>query len=130
MFEAVRLIGNAIREVHHRDAPALKEHGLEFNAALIFGGQIGNEYPRLLHIYAAGNFIETTVDTPYFHIGESKYGKPILDRVITRSEFAARGDVRTGINEFDNPFQLIYWPATRSGLRQTRRIEIGVSCEH
>ncbi|HEX2584708.1 MAG TPA: proteasome-type protease [Steroidobacteraceae bacterium] len=85
MFEATRLIGDAIRDVYHRDAPSLKEHGLEFNAALIFGGQIGTEHPRLFHIYAAGNFIEATADTPYFQIGESKYGKPILDRVITRS---------------------------------------------
>ena len=85
MFEGARLIGDALRDVYHRDATALKEHGLEFNANLIFGGQIGNEPPRLFNIYAAGNFIEATADTPYFQIGESKYGKPILDRVITRS---------------------------------------------
>jgi len=85
MFEATRLIGDALRDVYERDAPALKEHGLEFNANFIFGGQIGSEHPRLFHIYAAGNFIEATSDTPYFQIGESKYGKPILDRVVTRS---------------------------------------------
>ena len=85
MFEATRLIGDALREVHHRDAPALKEHGIDFNVSLIFGGQIKGEPPRLFHIYAAGNFIEATRDTPFFQIGESKYGKPILDRVVTRS---------------------------------------------
>ncbi len=85
MFEATRLVGEALREVYHRDAAAFKEHGIEFNAQLIFGGQIGSELPRLFNIYAAGNFIEATPDTPYFQIGESKYGKPILDRVITRS---------------------------------------------
>jgi putative proteasome-type protease len=85
MFEATRLVGEALREVYHRDAQALKEHGIEFNATLIFGGQIGNELPRLFNIYSAGNFIEATIDTPYFQIGESKYGKPILDRVVKRS---------------------------------------------
>jgi putative proteasome-type protease len=85
MFEATRLVGEALREVYHRDAAALKENGIEFNATLIFGGQIAGELPRLFNIYSAGNFIEATADTPYFQIGESKYGKPILDRVITRS---------------------------------------------
>jgi len=90
MFEAAREVGDALREVHRRDAEALKEHGIEFNASFIFGGQIGTEAPRLFCIYAAGNFIEATMDTPYFQIGESKYGKPILDRVITRSSSLAQ----------------------------------------
>jgi len=85
MFEAARLVGESLREVYRRDSQALKEHGIDFNAQFIFGGQIGHELPRLFHIYAAGNFIEATADTPYFQIGESKYGKPILDRVVTRS---------------------------------------------
>jgi len=89
LFDAAGLVGEALREVHRRDAPALREHGIEFNAAFILGGQIAGEPPRLFHIYAAGNFIEATLDTPYFQIGESKYGKPILDRVITRSSSLA-----------------------------------------
>ncbi len=90
MFEAAREMGDALREVHRRDAEALKEHNVEFNASFIFGGQIAGEPPRLFCIYAAGNFIEATSDTPYFQIGESKYGKPILDRVITRSSSLAQ----------------------------------------
>ena len=62
----------------------LKEHGHEFNGTFILGGQIKGEEPRLFHIYSAGNFIESSPDTPYFQIGESKYGKPIIDRVISR----------------------------------------------
>jgi putative proteasome-type protease len=91
MFEAALEVGEALREIHRRDFDALKEHQIEFNASLIFGGQIGNEAPRLFCIYAAGNFIEATGDTPYFQIGESKYGKPILDRVISRSTSLAQG---------------------------------------
>lgn len=88
--EAVRHVGDAIREVHRRDAAALKEHNIEFNVSIIFGGQIGAEPPRLFCIYAAGNYIEATADTPYFQIGESKYGKPIIDRVVSRSTSLAQ----------------------------------------
>jgi putative proteasome-type protease len=89
LFDAAVLVGDAVRAVHRRDAEAFKEHGIEFNASFILGGQIRGEAPRLFNIYAAGNFIEATDDTPYFQIGESKYGKPILDRVITRSSSLA-----------------------------------------
>jgi putative proteasome-type protease len=85
LFEAARCVGEALREVHRRDAEALRDFGIEFNAALTLGGQIRGEAPRLFSIYAAGNFIEATPDTTYFQIGESKYGKPIIDRVIRRS---------------------------------------------
>jgi putative proteasome-type protease len=91
LFEAALEVGAALREIHRRDAEAFKEHHIEFNASLIFGGQIGNEPPRLFCIYAAGNFIEATAETPYFQIGESKYGKPILDRVVSRSTSLAQG---------------------------------------
>ena len=53
-----------------------------FNPTFIIGGQIGGEPQRLFQVYSAGNFIETTADTRYFQIGESKYGKPIIDRVV------------------------------------------------
>jgi putative proteasome-type protease len=90
MTEATRCVGDALREVHRRDAAALKEHNIEFSVSMIFGGQIGAEPPRLFSIYAAGNFIEATADTPYFQIGESKYGKPIIDRVVSRSTSLAQ----------------------------------------
>ena len=83
MFEAARHVGECLREVHSRDARALSNFGIDFNAGFILGGQIAGEPPRLFSIYAPGNFIESTVDTPYFQIGESKYGKPILDRIFS-----------------------------------------------
>ena len=83
MFDATRVLGAAVRRVYERDAAALRASGVEFNVSMIFGGQIGNEGMRLFQIYSPGNFIEATEETPYFQIGESKYGKPVLDRVIT-----------------------------------------------
>ena len=83
MFDAARVLGSAVRRVHERDAASLQRAGVDFNVSLIFGGQIKGEGMRLFQVYSAGNFIEATPETPYFQIGESKYGKPVLDRVIT-----------------------------------------------
>jgi len=91
LFEAARCVGDALREVHKRDADQLKEFGLDFNASIILGGQIRGEPPRLFSIYSAGNFIEATAETTYFQIGESKYGKPIIDRVLRRSSSLNEG---------------------------------------
>lgn len=85
MFAAARHVGETLREVHQRDAEGLAAFSIEFNAAIILGGQIKGEAPRLFQVYAAGNFIEATTDTTYFQVGESKYGKPIIDRTVTRT---------------------------------------------
>lgn len=83
MFDAARVLGSAIRRVYDRDAEALKNADVDFNVSLVFGGQIRGENMRLFQMYSAGNFIEATDETPYFQVGESKYGKPVLDRVLT-----------------------------------------------
>jgi putative proteasome-type protease len=84
MFDVARIVGSAVRKVHARDADALKKHGIEFNCSLIIGGQIHGETLRLFNVYAAGNFVEAGIDgVCYFQIGESKYGKPVIDRVVT-----------------------------------------------
>ena len=89
MFQAARLVGRAIRDVKRIDGESLSAGSDAFAASFIFAGQIGKEKPRLFQIYSAGNFIEATPDTPFFQIGEHKYGKPILDRV-------ARNDMKLG----------------------------------
>ncbi|MFO1428068.1 MAG: proteasome-type protease [Steroidobacteraceae bacterium] len=89
LYEAACVVGAAVRAVHARDGAALKEFGVEFNPAIILGGQVRGERLRLFNVYAAGNFIEATPETTYFQIGESKYGKPIIDRVIRRSSSLA-----------------------------------------
>ena len=84
LFDVARIVGSCVRKVHARDAAALKQHGIDFNCSLIIGGQIGDETMRLFNVYAAGNFVEAGIDgVCYFQIGESKYGKPVIDRVIT-----------------------------------------------
>ncbi|MFO1340765.1 MAG: proteasome-type protease [Burkholderiaceae bacterium] len=83
MFDATRVLGSAVRRVYEQDGPSLKAAGIDFNASMIFGGQIKGEAMRLFLVYSAGNFIEATRETCFFQVGESKYGKPILDRVLT-----------------------------------------------
>jgi putative proteasome-type protease len=83
MFDVARVLGAAIRHVHRRDGESLKQSGVDFNVTMLLGGQIKGEGMRLFQVYSAGNFIEATHETPYFQVGESKYGKPVLDRVIT-----------------------------------------------
>ncbi len=82
MFEAAGMVGAAIREVARRDGEGLKQEGIEPNLTMLLGGQIKGRPTQLYMLYYAGNFIRATEDTPFLQIGEAKYGKPILDRVI------------------------------------------------
>ncbi|MFC3912401.1 peptidase [Pseudaeromonas sharmana] len=81
LYDAATLVGNTVREVIARDG-GQQQSGINFSCNLLLGGQIHGQPHRLFHIYPEGNFIEASDDTPYFQIGESKYGKPIIDRVL------------------------------------------------
>lgn len=83
LFEVAQLVGDALRDIRRRDEPYLRESGVDPSGSFILGGQIRGERPRLFLVYSEGNFIESSPDTPYFQTGETKFGKPILDRVIT-----------------------------------------------
>jgi putative proteasome-type protease len=85
MFRAAQLVGRAIREVHRVDGASLEQQNAGFDVAMLLGGQVKDRRLRLFMIYAAGNFIEATLDTPFLQIGEHKYGKPILDRSVTEA---------------------------------------------
>ena len=86
MFSVAELVGSELRKTIHtavNEAP--EQSDVDFTATFLVGGQVLGEAPRLFMVYPQGNFIESTTDTPFFQIGESKYGKPILDRVIQPS---------------------------------------------
>ncbi|MGJ6125555.1 MULTISPECIES: peptidase [Mycobacteriaceae] len=82
MFDVARLVSDAMRETEERDAKYLNGNAVGFNASFIVGGQLAGEPMRLFRIYAEGNFIEAGTDTLFLQTGETKYGKPILDRVL------------------------------------------------
>ena len=83
MFDFVTLVADAVRDIGNRDRPHLAKSDLKFDASFIIGGQIKGEAPRLFRTYAEGNFVEAGPGTQFFQTGEAKYGKPIIDRVIT-----------------------------------------------
>ncbi len=82
MFQVARLVGETLKEVIKSNATAGQTADAAFNATMILGGQIGEGEPRLFLIYPEGNFVEAQADTPFFQIGETKYGRPILVRAF------------------------------------------------
>lgn len=82
LYRAAEIVGEAMRHMTVAHGDAIKQQGVASGASCILAGQRKGGRPRIFLIYAAGNFIEATRDTPFLQIGEHKYGKPILDRVI------------------------------------------------
>ena len=132
MFDVARLFGDALREVKSRDGPYLMQNNIDAGANFLVGGQVRGEPPRLFNVYSEGNFIETTVDTCYFQTGETKYGKPIIDRVITRGsgltdatkctlvsfDSTMRSNISVGL-----PIDLLTYDTDAFRIRAQRRIE-------
>lgn len=106
LYDAAVLLGRTLKEVVDRDSDGgSHSQGVDFGANFLIGGQIKGEGPRLFHIYPQGNFIEATEDTPYFQIGESKYGKPIIDRVIRYDTTALDEAAKCTLVSFDSTIQ-------------------------
>lgn len=134
MFDVAMLVADAMRDIEKRDGAYLEESELTFNASFIVGGQISGESPRLFRIYAEGNFIEAGVDTPYFQTGETKYGKPIIERVITRTTPLADA-TKCVLVSFDStmrsnlsvgmPIDLICYERDSLEVRRRRRFDDG-----
>jgi putative proteasome-type protease len=134
MFDVARVVSDAMRTIDRRDSEHLEKHDLSFNASFILGGQIRGEPMRLFRIYAAGNFIEAGVDTPFFQTGEAKYGKPIIDRVIARSTSLSDA-TKCVLVSFDStmrsnlsvgmPIDLLCYERDALVVRQRRRFEQG-----
>jgi putative proteasome-type protease len=101
MFAAARIVGAALREIHQVDAGYLQQHDVDFTASFILAGQVKGGQLRLFMIYDAGNFIEALGDTTYFQIGEVKYGKPILDRII-RHDISLSDAAKCALISFDS----------------------------
>jgi putative proteasome-type protease len=81
MFDVALMVGDKLRQVLGRDANFVQPFG-DPNGTFLVGGQVAGEPPRLFHIYAAGNFVEASDRSRFLQVGETKYGKPILDRAL------------------------------------------------
>ena len=132
MFQVARYLGDALREVKARDGPYMTQNNIDASANFIVGGQIQGEAPRLFEVYSEGNFIEATPDTCYFQIGESKYSKPVIDRVVTRGtslldatkctivsfDSTMRSNISVGL-----PIDLLVYETGTLKIRLQRRIQ-------
>ncbi|MEI6251195.1 MAG: peptidase [Mycobacteriaceae bacterium] len=130
MFDVLVLVTDAMRDIENRDADYLEA----FNASFIVGGQIDGEPLRLFRTYAEGNFIEAGTHTNFFQTGETKYGKPILDRVLTQStplvdaakcvlvsfDSTMRSNLSVGM-----PIDLVCYEQDSLEVRFRRRFDVG-----
>lgn len=82
MYEVARYLGSKTRQVQEQDRPWLEKDAIDFSCSFIVGGQIKGEEPALFLVYSQGNCIQASKETPFLQIGEAKYGKPILDRIL------------------------------------------------
>ncbi|MEN9201900.1 MAG: proteasome-type protease [Thermostichus sp. DG02_2_bins_29] len=83
LYDIARYIGSKIRLIQEQDRPWLEKDGIDAQCSLLLGGQVQGESPGLFLIYNQGNCIQATPETPFLQVGETKYGKPILDRTLS-----------------------------------------------
>ncbi len=133
MFEAARLVGKTLREVIKESAPGQGPAAeSRFTATIIMGGQIAGSEPRLFMIYPEGNFVEASDETPFFQIGETKYGRPILVRAY-EPEMSFEAAVKLMMVSFDStlkanlsvglPLDLLLYETDSLDIKSERRIE-------
>jgi putative proteasome-type protease len=132
MFRAAQLVGEAIQMANATVGKALRTINIESYVSLLLGGRIGDSPPSLFLIYSAGNFIECTPEVPFLQIGETKYGKPILDRGLSH-DTPLHEAVKYGFLSFDSamrsnlgvarPLDLMVMPADPAKPLLSRRIE-------
>ena len=132
MFRAAQLVGDALRIANRTIGEALAAANISGGSTLLLGGRIGDGPPRLFQVYEAGNFIECKSELPFFQIGETKYGRPILDLIVRRTTPLAEA-VKVGFLSFESsmrsnlavgrPLDLIVMPADPAAPLITRRVE-------
>ncbi|PSJ41906.1 peptidase [Allosphingosinicella deserti] len=132
MFRAAQLVGEALQIANRTVGEALNSLKIAGGSSLLLGGRIGSGPPSLFLIYEAGNFIECKSEIPFFQIGETKYGRPILDRVI-RAHTPIPEAVKIGFLSFDSsmrsnlavarPLDMMVMRRDATVPVQTRRIE-------
>jgi putative proteasome-type protease len=131
MFRAAQLVGEAVQIANETVGKALASLKISGAASILLGGRIGDAPPSLFLIYSAGNFLECKADVPFFQIGETKYGRPILDRVVHPDVSLAEA-MKVGFLSFDasirsnlavaRPLDLMVMPHAPGSRVLTRRI--------
>lgn len=134
LYEVARYIGSKIRQIHEQDRAWLKQDGIDFKCSFLLGGQIKGEDPELYLIYNQGNFIQATKETPFLQVGETKYGRPILDRTLnyeTPLEAAAKSALLSIDSTMKSnisvgpPINLLMYEANSFSIRHQLQLPLG-----
>ena len=130
VFSVAELLGKHLRAVVNRtQEESMGQTDVDFSATFLLGGQLRGEEPRLFLVYPQGNFIETTADTAFFQIGESKYGKPILDRVV-QPALPLYEAVKCALVSFDSTVKSNLSVGLPIDLALVRRDQFAVAMRH
>lgn len=134
MYDIAAYIGSKSREIQELDRPWLEKDNIDYSCNFLLGGQIKGEEPQLYLIYPQGNFIQATKETPFLQIGETKYGKPIIDRTITYNtplEDAAKcallsidSTMKSNIS-VGPPINLVMYQTDSFDIRNTLELRLG-----
>src|SRR5215212_1170020 len=131
MYDAARIIGQQVRRVGELDRDALERDDYKFNVHLLLGGQVKGHPPELYMIYPQGNPLAATEDSPYLQIGETKYGRPILDRGIRFDRTTLEEAAKYALLSIDStmksnvtvgpPIDLLAYPSDELNVTRQRR---------
>lgn len=134
LYEVACYVGHKIRQIQERDRPWLERDKIDCSSNCLLAGQIEGEAPELYLIYRQGNCIQATPETPFLQIGETKYGKPILDRILsyeTTVEDAAKcallsidSTMKSNIS-VGPPIDLVMYKANSLQIQYRLRLEVG-----
>lgn len=134
LYDVARYIGQKIRQVQQQERAWLEKDGIDFKCTFLLGGQIRGEPSNLYMIYSQGNFIQATPETPFLQIGETKYGKPILDRTLN-FEIALEDAAKCALLSIDStmksnisvgpPIDLVMYPINSFFIRHHMRLRVG-----
>lgn len=134
LYEIAGYLGGKIRQILDQHRPWLERDNIDYQCNFILGGQIKGEEPQLYLIYPQGNFIQATKETPFFQIGETKYGKPILDRTLT-FETPLEAVAKCALLSIDStlksnisvgpPINMVMYEANSFVIRHTLQLRLG-----
>lgn len=134
LYDIASYVGDTIRQVHEHDRAWLKKDGIEFSCRFLVGGQTQHGELELYMIYNQGNFIQATSETPFLQIGETKYGKPILDCALTYETplaiaakaalLSIHSTMRSNLS-VGPPVHLILYEANTLVIQQRLRLDLG-----
>ncbi|BFM39780.1 proteasome-type protease [Synechocystis sp. LKSZ1] len=134
LYDIANYIGNQSRAIQDQDRAWLERDKIDFQCSFLLGGQLPGEDPQLYLIYPQGNFIQATKETPFLQIGETKYGKPILDRTIT-GDTPLEAVAKCALLSIDStmksnisvgpPINLVMYKANSFAMHHTLQLRLG-----